>query len=58
MHLEILDTILLIEGIHIGGPMTKHLDNLKEKQATREISKQDYVKISRICTRKIHNGEK
>ncbi len=33
-HLEILDTLLLIGGIHIGGSMTKHLGKLKEKQAT------------------------
>ena len=33
-HLEILDTLLFIGGIHIGSSMTKHLGKVIEKQAT------------------------
>ena len=57
-HLEILDTLLLIGGIHIGGSMTKHLGKLKEKQATEKFSIQDYVELRRICTRKLYRQRK
>ena len=58
LHLEILDTILLMEGIHIGGILLNHLGNLQEKEATGEISELVYMETCRICTRKINNNEK
>ena len=52
IYLKTQDTILLMGGIHIWGSMTKYLGEMKEKQATGEISIQDYVDLCRKCTRK------
>ena len=57
-HLEILDTFLLMEGIHFGGILPNHLGNLLSKEAIGEISEPVYVETCRICTRKINDDEK
>ena len=58
LHLEIVDTILLMEGIHFGGILPNHLGNLQVEEAIGEISEPVYVKTCRICTRKINDDEK
>ena len=58
LHLEIVDTFLLMEGIHFGGILPNHLGNLQDKEAIGEISEPVYVKTCRICTRKINDNEK
>ena len=58
LHLEIVDTILLMEGIHFGGILPNHLGSLQVEEAIGEISEPVYVKMCRICTRKIIDDEK
>ena len=57
-HLEVLDTFLLMEGIHFEGILPNYLGNLQDKEAIGEISEPVYVETCRICTRKINDDEK